>query len=417
MNYSVLLEQVENFVITENLAKLPDELLYHNGKHTGLVVKRAAELGRYYSLTDQDFFIGVSAAWFHDCGYSNGSASGHEERGAKIAANFLQDLGVKPPVVAAVESCILATRIPQSPKNLLESILCDADLYDLGTEEFLDNNKLLRKEKELEKGKKIDKTEWRIKTIRFLEAHHYQTDFCRDLLEARKQEHIQKLKKKVAKEQLSGADSNAVRTDKNTEEQPGFRGPEPDDQLATSGKKAKNDRPDKGIETMFRISSGNHQRLSDMADNKANIMITTNSIIISVLLSMLLRKLEDNPNLIVPTLMLLTVCVTTMVFSILSTRPSVPRGTFSATDISERKVNLLFFGNFYRMSYEDYAAGMQEMMNDRSFLYGSLIKDVYSQGIILGKKYRLLRTGYNIFMFGIVASVVAFVISSIFFEG
>lgn len=167
---------------------------------------------------------------------------------------------------------------------------------------------------------------------------------------------------------------------------------------------------------MFRISSGNHQRLSDMADNKANIMITTNSIIISVLLSILLRKLEDNSNLIIPTLMLLTVCVTTMVFSILATRPSVPYGTFTQEDLDNKKVNLLFFGNFYRMNYEDYASGMQEMMNDRDFLYGSLTKDVYSQGVVLGKKYRLLRTGYNVFMFGIVSSVIAFVISSIFFS-
>ncbi|MEO6685807.1 MAG: Pycsar system effector family protein, partial [Dyadobacter sp.] len=180
-------------------------------------------------------------------------------------------------------------------------------------------------------------------------------------------------------------------------------------------KKAKADRPDKGIETMFRISSNNHQRLSDMADNKAHIMITTTSIIISVLLSILLRKLEDNAYLIFPTILLLTICVITMVFSILATRPTIPHGTFTEQDITDKKVNLLFFGNFYRMAYAEYAAGMQAMMNDRDFLYGSLTKDVYSQGVVLGRKYRLLRVGYNVFMFGIVASVVSFVIASMFF--
>jgi hypothetical protein len=132
------------------------------------------------------------------------------------------------------------------------------------------------------------------------------------------------------------------------------------------------------------------------------------------LLSILLRKLEDNPNLIFPTTLLLVVCVTTLVFCILATRPSLPKGIFTQQDIDNKKVNLLFFGNFYKMSFEEYSGGMNAMMNDRDFLYGSLTRDVYSQGIVLGHKYRLLRKGYNIFMFGIVASVLAFVIASVF---
>ena len=180
-------------------------------------------------------------------------------------------------------------------------------------------------------------------------------------------------------------------------------------------KKQKSGKPEKGIETMFRITSGNHQRLSDMADNKANIMISTNSIIISIVLSTLLRKLEDDSYLLVPTLLLLSVCVTTIVFSVLSTRPSVPAGTFSKEDVEQKKVNLLFFGNFYRMSYKDYAAGMQVMINDQDFLYVSLTKDIYAQGAVLGKKYWHLRIAYNVFMFGVVISVVAFLTSSLFF--
>lgn len=104
-----------------------------------------------------------------------------------------------------------------------------------------------------------------------------------------------------------------------------------------------------------------------------------------------------------------------MVCSILATRPTLPPGIFTQKEIDEKKVNLLFFGNFYRMSYEEYDKGMKEMMNDRDFLYGSLTRDVYSQGIVLGRKYRLLRTGYNVFMFGIVISVLAFMIAAIFF--
>ncbi|SEJ28368.1 HD superfamily phosphodieaserase, includes HD domain of RNase Y [Dyadobacter koreensis] len=411
MNYSVLLEEVENFIRSENNKKVSGELPYHNLSHTEEVVANTSKLAKQYKLEDKDFFIVISAAWFHDCGYYTGDAPGHEKRGSEIAASFLAKLNVEAGIIKAVEGCILATHIPQSPENLLEKIICDADLYHLGTEQFSGMNKLLRKEMEQNTGRKIDKNAWRVKTIKFLESHQYQTEFGRNFLESGKQENLEKLKKKVLKEEnLFDAIPEPVKQKENV--QTDKKGE--DDNETSKNKKSKNDRPDKGIETMFRISSGNHQRLSDMADNKANIMITTNSIIISVLLSVLLRKLEDNSNLIVPTLMLLTVCVTTMVFSILSTRPSVPHGTFSKEDIEDKKVNLLFFGNFYRMSFEDYAEGMQEMMNDREFLYGSLTKDVYSQGVVLGKKYRLLRTGYNIFMFGIVASVIAFVVSSMF---
>lgn len=175
----------------------------------------------------------------------------------------------------------------------------------------------------------------------------------------------------------------------------------------------RNNRPDKGIETMFRISSGNHQRLSDMADNKASIMITVNSIILSAVLSLLLRRLEEQAYLAFPTFLLIGISLIAMIFAILSTRPSIPNGTFSAHDIDNKKVNLLFFGNFYKMPLVDYKEAMKKIMDDRDMLYGNLIMDGYAQGIVLGKKYRLLRMSYNIFMFGLIVSVFAFFIASI----
>jgi len=178
-------------------------------------------------------------------------------------------------------------------------------------------------------------------------------------------------------------------------------------------KDIKSQRPEKGIETMFRITSNNHQRLSDMADNKAHIMITANSIIISVMLSILLRKLEDNPAFVIPTLILLAVCVSCMVFSILATRPSIPKGIFTTKQIESQEINLLFFGNFFKMDFETYSKAMQTMMNDRDFLYGNLIRDIYAQGTVLGKKYKHLRAAYSTFMFGIIAAVIAFLIAAI----
>lgn len=168
--------------------------------------------------------------------------------------------------------------------------------------------------------------------------------------------------------------------------------------------------PDRGIETMFRVASENHTTLSGMADTKSNIMISINSIILSVVISVLFRKLEEFPNLLIPTLMLVTTCLVTIVFAILATRPNISSGKFSREDIKEKRTNLLFFGNFHGMELSNYDWGMREMMKDADYLYGSLIKDIYFNGKVLARKYKLLRTSYSFFMFGFVASIIAFTI-------
>ena len=409
MNYYSIIKLIDNYITGIFSGDTDKELLYHDLTHTQQVVANAAKIATHYKLDEKDYFIVIAAAWFHDIGYFVGNSSGHELIGAEMAASFLKDKGIDEETITSVKNCIMATKMPQAPATLLEQIVCDADLFLWGTDDFEKRSKLMRKEAEWRLDKKIGKSEWRKSTIYLLESHHFQTDYARDLLQDKKTENLNKLKRKAADEE---EDEEPVKeTKKNNEVKPGGVDGEP----AARVKKPKVDRPDRGIETMFRITSGNNQRLSDMADNKAHIMITTTSIIISVLLSVLLRKLEENSNLIIPTLLLLFVCVITMVFSILSTRPSIPRGTFTQQDIDSKKTNLLFFGNFYRMNYDDYSAGMQQMMNDREFLYGSLTKDVYSQGVVLGRKYRLLRIAYDVFMFGIVISVLAFVVSSILF--
>jgi predicted metal-dependent HD superfamily phosphohydrolase len=406
MKYSQLLEQIREEMSQYIKANSKsNRLSYHTLTHTESVVTRATEMINHYKLNERDTFIITTAAWFHDTGYYNGGAIDHELRGADKAELWLKEKEIDKETIEAVRGCILATRIPQNPHNLNEQIVCDADLYHLGTDNFFDHNKQMRKEVEWRTGKKLDKSDWRKGTIALLETHHYHTDYSRNLLENKKRKILEQLKQK---EKGTETDSVPMATTTAVEASVAASQPAP--------KKQKVDRPDRGIETMFRISSNNHQRLSDMADNKAHIMITTTSIIISVLLSVLLRKLEDNPHLVVPTLLLLAVCVTTMVFSILSTRPSLPPGTFSQQDINAKRVNLLFFGNFYRMSFEEYDDGIKKVMNDRDFLYGSLTRDVYSQGVVLGRKYRMLRIGYNIFMYGVVASVLTFVIAVVFFK-
>lgn len=418
MNYPDLSKKVQDHLLAFFHSRRDPAFLYHNLAHTQSVVKAAGQIANHYQLNERDFFIVNTAAWFHDIGYFDDYNS-HEKRGAEMATSFLQKQGVEEGIIQEVVKCILATRMPQNATSRLEEIVCDADLFHLGADDFGDWSKLMRKETEIKKGITISKDEWRKKTIQLFETHHYYTDYCQLLLNDRKKQNLERLKHKV----MESEDKRKV--GKNGSEEVT---PEPvitlsDDPILSlqdenaSPKKKKgepNNRPDRGIETMFRITSNNNQRLSDMADNKAHIMITVNSIILSAIISLLLRKLDDNTNLVIPTYLILTVSVLTIIFSILATRPSLPSGRFTTSDIAEKKVNLLFFGNFYKMNLTEYAAGMQEVMNDRDFLYGTLIKDVYSQGVVLGRKYRLLRISYNIFMFGLIISVFAFVAATFF---
>lgn len=418
MNYQKLLQEIEKHVSDYYFDHPNEKIVYHNQAHTHYVVNAAIQIANHYQLDDTDFFIVVAAAYFHDLGYFSEGVDfmQHEAKGAEMAAAYLTDKQVDAGIIEQVKNCILATHMPQQPNTLLEKILCDADLFHLGTAEFGEKNKLLRKELETVHGMHFDKNEWRKKNIHFLEQHHYHTDYCQLLLGHAQEENLEKLKKKDAEK---SAEENAARPVKNNPAAEGNNAGKTDKAekaARPADKKAeKNNKPERGIETMFRISSNNHQRLSDMADNKAHIMITVNSIILSVLLSMLLRKLEDYPHLTIPAMLLLATCVATMVLSILATRPKIPAGTFSREDIEQKKVNLLFFGNFYKMSLEDYTWGMKQVMNDKDFLYDNLTRDVYAQGVVLGKKYKLLRVAYNIFMFGLVVSVLAFAIATLIY--
>ena len=180
-----------------------------------------------------------------------------------------------------------------------------------------------------------------------------------------------------------------------------------------SKNKNKLPKPEKGIDTMFRTTLNNHNNLSGLVDNKANILLSVNAIIISVSLTTIIPKLDNpsNAHLIIPTLVLIISSVIAITFAILATRPSITQGSFTRKEVEEKKANLLFFGNFYKMPYEDYNWAMNELMKDKEYVYNSMIKDLYHLGIVLEKKYRLLRVAYTIFMFGIIISVLAFLIA------
>ena len=163
-------------------------------------------------------------------------------------------------------------------------------------------------------------------------------------------------------------------------------------------------------ETMFRTSYRTHMDLSHLADNKANIMISINGIIISILIASIAPKIDANPWLLVPTAVLLVGCVASMIFSILAARPRVTSHVVNMEQIRSDEANILFFGNFVSLDEEEYVEGMKEIIQETDRLYTNMIRDLYGLGQVLQTKFRLLRTAYNIFMASLVLGVLSFLL-------
>jgi HD superfamily phosphodiesterase len=402
MDYLNIPKKAESFVreLFEKNHKQP--LLYHNLDHTINVVDRAKEIAAQYELNETDQIVLYTAAWFHDTGHLFVDPAMHEVKSVELMKGFLSGYSIEDEnLVVGIENAILATRMIHHPQNLVEQIIRDADTYHLGTKDFKDTNKRIRKEYVLRKLHSPN-SNWNKKSLEFMESHEYHTEYCQTLLEEGKQKNIQRLKKKVLDEQVSEIEIPIAETK---------------DDNKTKEDNRKNSLLNKGIQTMLRLTSDNHLELSNMADGKANILISVNAIIISVILSVLLRRLEVDTHLTIPTIIFLMFSLTTIVISILATRPKISAGRFSKEDILNKKTNLLFFGNFHKASLKEYEWGMREMMKDQDYLYGALINDIYHLGVVLGRKYKLIRSAYFVFMVGIIISVLAFALAVLLNRG
>lgn len=381
---------VEAYVIEYLNSHLDPKFVYHNLAHTQRVVAKLEELFEESNLTDDEKQELIIAAWFHDTGFTQ-TIEGHEVESAKIAASFLNEHGIEGSKIEAIKNIILATEMAHEPQNKLEGLIRDADSAHVSSKRYEDYASLLRKEWELTQGKKISKAAWLQQNIDFLTKHTFYSQVAMKKWQDRKGRNLAQL--------IQSQNKIKSRTEKLKQKKAELK-----------FKKEKLDLPDRGIETMFRVALRNHITLSDIADTKANILLSVNAIIISVALSNLLPKLDNPSNtyLIYPTLIFLCFTVACIVLSVLATRPNVTKGEFTKEDVAKQKVNLLFFGNFHQMPLNEFEWAMKEMMQDKNYLYGSLTKDLYFLGLVLNRKYNLLRITYTVFMVGIVVSVIAF---------
>ncbi|KOS07860.1 phosphohydrolase [Flavobacterium akiainvivens] len=384
-----IIEKAEAHVFSVFKDKLSPDYIYHNFNHTMRVVHAAATIAQAEGVSKDEMELLALAAWFHDLGYIDGGDN-HEVRGGAMAKAFLEKEGYAPEKAAKVAKLIEATQLHYDPQDNLENIIKDADCAHFADPNYLAISELLREEWRIVQGQVFSDIEWAVANrLLLLHKHRYYTNYAKNVLQIQKDANIAALQEVIYN--LSNAKKKKDKKKKEKEE--------------------KQERPDRGVETMFRVTLNNHTRLSDIADSKANILLQVNSIIISISLTTLIPKLDSpgNSHLVMPTFILILFTTLSIIFAILSTRPKVTTGTFTREDITNRKVNLLFFGNFYKMPLEEFDWAMKELMRDRDYLYSSMIKDLYFLGRVLNRKYTMLRITYTIFMIGIIISVLAFV--------
>ncbi|MEL7118979.1 MAG: Pycsar system effector family protein [Bacteroidota bacterium] len=372
----------EQYVISLLSDNLTEDHLYHNLPHTLSVKNGVIAIAKSEGIEGKKLEILQLAALFHDCGFIN-VYDGHEKESQKIAEQFLRNRQYQEEDLIKVLECIDATIPSKEPVNKLEKIIKDADLINLSSNNYPVLLTALRHEWSVFMNSSFEDPEWYEMNAKFLKDHHYYTKGAVKLFDEKKNANRKYLKKMAKKEREKNA------------------------KLVDKGKLTNN----KSAQMMFKTSLRNHLDLSTLADNKANIMLSVNAGIITIGMPLAVTYIQGNYYLLIPIIGLLFTCLVSMIFATLATRPISMTGDTTDEKIKKGESNLFFFGNFYKMDFKRYQEGMNQVIEDEEKLENSIQRDLFFLGKSLGTKYRQLRICYNVFMVGIIASVLLFFIT------
>lgn len=387
-----IVKKAEAFVRKFYEDKIDEEMRFHSFQHTQEVVETARELGKSFQLSKDQLKDLTLACWFHDLGFSEGVES-HEKKSADIARKFLEEQEFPEKNIENILSCILVTENNKEPKTEIQKIIKDSDTSHVGKKDYFTKLPLLKTEWESTMDRTYGEKEWIELNLNFLTNHKFFSAVGQEAFNDRKRKNILKLQKRL---------TDLVQFEKDAIAEPG------DDMEVF--KKVPGKKPDRGIETMFRVTLRNHNQFSAIADSKSGIMLSINAIMLSIVISSLAPKLDSNPRLILPTVILIIVCMSSVVLATLATKPKITSAEYSDEKFLTRKFNMLFFGNFYKLPLSKFEWGIEKLMYNEELLYSSLAKDLYFLGLVLAKKYKYLSICYNVFVFGLILTAVSFIL-------
>ncbi|MXV17708.1 Pycsar system effector family protein [Hufsiella ginkgonis] len=391
-NTNPIIKNASVYVFDLFKEKLSGDHVYHNYPHTLQTVKACKELAAAYDLSSRDLEVLLLAAWFHDTGYTR-SYEGHEAHSAAIMKDYL-DGEYKLEDIAEIESLILSTRFDSVPDGTLQEILHDADYISIGKKKFTRRAELLRIEWERLLGKRYSAVEWEQEQLNFLLSITFKTEEALTLYGEQREDNIRK-QRATLEEVKEAGEKNQLKLEKSGLNKPPKLG--------------------RGIETLYRSVYQYHIDLSSLADNKANIMISINTIIVSLIITLFGTGFTfssqgelGSVRFVFPMAILLLSSLTAVVFAILSARPNIT--SKEKFELANKQSSVLFFGNFAQLKLQEFVDQINLLKEQNEALYDSMSVDIYHLGSVLVKKYRLLSWSYNIFMGGLVVTGIGFVV-------
>ncbi len=368
--------------------KNDSRLVFHTYRQANEIVKNINTLAQANGSTEGEWEVAVLAGWFYNVGYLF-NYQNPAPKSMELADKFLTAHHFTKDKKALILGAIKTVHEAQPLKKAEDQLLSDAVNGVKYGQSFLETSPLLQLERELLLDEKYSPSEWLEYSIQQLRDARFYTSHAKVNFEPLSANHIIALKQRLEK-QRKREESAVAPTDRM------YNNLEP--------------RINSGVQTFFRTNYRTHINLSAIADQKANIMISVNAILISVIISVISYRnmTETNPAVLMPVLIFLVTGLASLIFAVLAARPKVTSIINDGTPLEEAKKHLVFFGNFVSLKVDKYEELMEEMFKDTELLYGNLSRDLYYLGKVLDKKYRFLSISYNIFMVGFVATVLTF---------
>ncbi len=374
-----------------------EQYCFHHYNRTMNIVRHCDALATRMDLGKQDSKLVHLAAWFLEAGYCV-DYNNPQVKSAELATEYFRNKGVEDEKIETIVECILSTRIPMQAVSTASQIVCDASMYHLAEKDAHPIANSLRAEYAALSLREYTDEEWIKENIIALSNHFYFTASARELYQKRKNK------------SLTGYQKNLELLHDILQEphHQSFHVPVNEHDKINAEDAVKLER---GVETFFRITERRHMELSTRAHDKASLLISINAIVISIVLSVLITKLDESKYLLLPTLFLIITASLTIIFAIISTRPKLIKENAKHNPVQGHEMNILFFGDFTKLSLDEYKKSMQVTYKNRTTLYDSLSKDIYYQGIILVWKYKYINIAYNIFMYGFIITILSFIVS------
>lgn len=405
------LNKVEFFATNLIVNELPDNVLYHDISFTHRLVAAVKELSQNEELTEEEKEIVTITAWLYVAGYRDAEMFKGKKMFSscivctqQISKQYLDSIGYPSENTAIIFNILNNTTPKSTPSNKLEELFKDALYMDFARAKGLKFIKRMYKELLLFNDVSIIKKNWYQYLIDLLENHHFYTNYGKTDLEPKKHRLIKEIKKNY--KDLENVERVAVRKELNVS----------DEELKKLKKNLSNSKEIdlRTIQTLFRTTSKNHYTLNEMVDRKANIMISINAIIVSLLIG---KVIAPSSNIIstelIPVFIMALSGGLSIFYAVLAIKPDETHGEFSEEEVRCKKGNLLFFGNFHNMQFKDYEWAFLQMLNDNDYLYSSIIRDIYYLGQKIKKKHDRLRISLNIFLIGTFLTIVSFLIVKI----